>query len=153
MHPLVDLLSVSIVAFFVAPWILLLALGDAKFAWLGVGVFLVDLLTKLVKRATAGCSAAWLKRPPGAKQCDLFCRAGPSAGVPGMPSGHAAVTAFFWTFLFLWRPTWAIGLAGVACVGLVGYARVAKSCHTIEQVGAGAVIGVVSAYLAFSLAR
>ena len=85
-------------------------------------------------------------RPQGARGCDAWCRAGPSAGQPGMPSTHTAFAAFFAAFYGPMVPWWGQMMFALYVIA-VAWSRLTKRCHTMGQVVAGALLGVVVALL------
>jgi hypothetical protein len=50
----------------------------------------------------------------------------------------------------IWRrfPNAYVALAGISAVATMGYYRFAIGCHTPLQIGAGAAVGALYAYLA-----
>jgi membrane-associated phospholipid phosphatase len=66
------------------------------------------------------------------------------SGRPGFPSGHTSAAAAFWMGAWLLAPPAArpwIAVAGLLSVGIMGWARTWKRCHTWIQVVAGAMFG------------
>ena len=146
-----DAVSVSYVGLLAYPFVRLAATMNPVYAVMGVGAVAADLVTKCAKKVavrTVGPGAPLpgaLARPPGARDCDIFCRNGSCAGAPGFPSGHAAVAAFVLASILQvdvapGRMPLACALAAAA-LALIGYSRTAKLCHTPAQVLAGAATG------------
>lgn len=87
----------------------------------------------------------WQLRPAGACDCSILNDGGSYEGKIGMPSGHVFMAAMTIALLWIANPrAWTIAL-GAAAVAAVAVARVAKGCHTLEQVAAGAAVGVAAA--------
>lgn len=80
-------------------------------------------------------------RPPGATDCNLLCNDGNQVGQPGMPSSHSAEVAFFASYY--WNETKNPILRGllVLYAAAVMTSRYLKRCHTISQIGVGALLG------------
>ena len=71
----------------------------------------------------------------------------------GMPSGHSAIAFAMWTIiLFLTRNTIVIILAFVMAF-LIARHRIKDSIHTIWEVAAGAILGILTTILIFQLLR
>ena len=64
---------------------------------------------------------------------------------PGFPSSHTAVIAYFATHLYSISPMLSMMLS--LCVYSVAYQRVTSKAHTILQVVAGAIVGIVWAII------
>ena len=145
------------------PWLLM-----------GVGAFLTDLITFIIKRFVerAFPQTTFWRRPKNAFACDALSmhKEIDSTGKSGFPSGHSATIAFFAFAVFLTDPVLSYfkerkeknknrgliirGLITptiIACIitFLIMMARVKKSCHTVLQtiVGASIGIGMASLYI------
>lgn len=70
----------------------------------------------------------------------------PNGGDHSFPSGHATLSFCSAEFLRR-RHGWAWGLPAYAAAGFIGYSRVEASEHYAADVVAGAIIGVVSAWM------
>ena len=146
-HPW-DAVSLSLVAFAGYPTIALMLTGDPKYVWFALGVLGAEAATSLAKDAlrAGGPGLSLVRRPAGAADCDIMNRTGPCAGAAGMPSGHMSTLAFF--FAYAWAASLAAGVpagafwscAALVCA-LVAASRLAKRCHTPEQVLAGTALG------------
>ena len=86
-------------------------------------------------------------RPKGARDCNLFCNDGKQEGQPGMPSSHSAEAAFFAAFYFKQTTNPILQGSLVLYPVLVMISRYLKHCHTFNQVIAGAVLGLSSAWM------
>lgn len=117
----------------------------------------VQLVTQVMKRTIRQ------PRPKGHRErCKLVLTL-PSEGATnyGMPSGHAAHSVLFLTFLVLYMRDHRQAFRSVprvilaAVLGLFVLAvlvhRVVLKCHTASQVGVGAAVGAVIGYAAYSL--
>lgn len=152
-HPVkaADVVSASVVGaylFFVVRWA---EGGDARFLVGALGAALTNAAIEVIKKALPDSPA--FRRPAGAIDCGALCGGGRADGAPGFPSGHAALAAFFFAYMYLLSPTPTLLALGVAGVAAVCAARVAKRCHTPAQVCAGAAFGAVAAACAARLVR
>ena len=111
-------------------------------AWL-FGLFCITLVVHLLKH-WIGREKAWQQRPPGACQCDLMeSSEANAAGEHGFPSGHAAFAMFYVLGLgWVTRSPWVFAI-GLPWVVYVGYSRIHKRCHTVLQVVAGYLVGLI----------
>jgi membrane-associated phospholipid phosphatase len=154
---LADWVSLAPAACYIALLALLVATRDPYYIVIAVGMTTIALAVKLTKAATrpflGGDFADWLARPSGARGCGALngedCDAGEGGKCPGMPSGHQAVIAFFvFSMIFYHRLTVVSAPLWIALLALnfaVGVSRVYKECHTIPQVVAGSVVGILIA--------
>lgn len=148
-----DYVSVSVVGLILYP-LLMLIITRNYFMYVPflLGIIITDLYTKIIKKHFN--SHKILQRPDNAFNSDIFCRNGDQSGKPGMPSGHVAMTTFFFTFIYFInknaRHELFIGF-GVFYILLMGAARYNKNCHNISQVTVGAFIGMVNAMILYKL--
>ena len=155
---LADWVSLAPAACYVALLALLVATRDPYYIVIAVGMTTIALAVKLTKAATRPFLSGneWLARPSGARGCGALngeeCdggEAGHGGKCPGMPSGHQAVIAFFvFSVIFYHRLTVVSAPLWIALLALnfaVGVSRVYKECHTIPQVVAGSVVGILIA--------
>jgi membrane-associated phospholipid phosphatase len=151
---LADWVSLAPAACYVVLLALLGATRDPYYIVIAVGMTTIALAVKLTKAATrpflSGDFAEWLARPSGARGCGALNGEDCDAEVcPGMPSGHQAVIAFFvFSMIFYHRLTVVSAPLWIALLALnfaVGVSRVYKECHTIPQVVAGSVVGILIA--------
>ena len=112
-----------------------------------IAVFGTGLLSEGVKHLIIGNRNP---RPSGASDCDLLCINGLQEGKPGMPSGHSAMAAFFAGYYFNKTDEVWIKVALVIFATGVGYSRYTKRCHSIEQVIAGAMFGIIMSIIVTS---
>jgi len=157
---LADWVSLAPAACYVVLLALLVATRDPYYIVIAVGMTTIALAVKMTKTATRpflrGDFAEWLARPSGARGCGALngeeCDGGGVGGdgaCPGMPSGHQAIMAFFvFSVIFYHRLTVVSAPLWIALLALnfaVGVSRVYKECHTIPQVVAGSVVGILIA--------
>ena len=91
-------------------------------------------------------------RPKGAKSCGLF-ESSKITDVKsfGMPSGHAQMAGFFTAYSMLKlgednvSPTFftSVGIILGSCFIFIMYSRIHNKCHTLQQVIAGGIIGLI----------
>jgi len=154
MRALWDYVSLGIVGLIAYPVLRLATTGRLVYAVMLLGVALADYATKLVKDVTCDSDVEAFKRPPGATDCDFFCRNGDCEGNPGMPSGHMATTAFTLTFIYLAEDLGNRKLYvafAVLFLVLMGLARHGKRCHTVLQIVLGAAWGAACAAGVYAL--
>ena len=108
------------------------------------GIIGTTLLSEFIKYNFIGTVSP---RPKGAKDCNLFCNDGKQDGRPGMPSSHSAEAAFFSSFYFNQTTNPVIKAGLVVYPILVMLSRYLKNCHTVNQVSAGAILGMSSAWM------
>jgi diacylglycerol kinase (ATP) len=81
-------------------------------------------------------------RPKGASNCNLLCNDGNQSGQPGMPSSHSAEAVFFSGFYYQLTDNIFIRIILLIYAFGVMISRYLKRCHTINQIGVGAILGV-----------
>jgi membrane-associated phospholipid phosphatase len=92
-------------------------------------------------------------RPKGARDCDLLCMDGNQEGKPGMPSGHSSAATFFSAFYYQQTSNpWIKGLL-VMYTLLVMTSRYLKRCHSLSQITAGGLVGLLMNYFVRALIR
>ena len=82
-------------------------------------------------------------RPKGASDCNLWCNDGVQEGKPGMPSGHSSQVSFFASFYYDQTSNEWIRAGLIFYALLVMISRYLKRCHTIPQIAAGALLGLL----------
>lgn len=149
---LADAVSLTVVPIFALPFVLYLTRGGSA-ADLAVcaGVLVTQAIAKLSRRLPVWHPAQL--RPPGARDCGAFNNGGSYEGRIGMPSGHVMNTAYVLLSLALLSPgdehtllkllKLALALAWTLAMA---WSRVARGCHTVAQVIAGACLGAAFAY-------
>lgn len=69
----------------------------------------------------------------------------------GMPSGHSQLAFGLVTYSYLVKPDTMYLIGGISIICLTLYQRWKYKRHSIEQLGAGAVVGIVVAYIGYAL--
>ena len=133
-----DLISMSVGILYLIPLIFYFITYNPIHLKAFVGVGATTVISESIKYVLGKVSP----RPEGAKNCNLLCNDGNQSGQPGMPSSHSATVAFFSGFYFnetnnLFMKAFLVGYAG-----LIMLSRYMKSCHTINQIVGGAILGV-----------
>lgn len=82
-------------------------------------------------------------RPQGASNCNYLCNDGDQSGRPGMPSSHSAEATFFAAFYFYYTKNPYVRFGLVVYALSVMAARYIKRCHTIYQLVAGSLLGLI----------
>jgi membrane-associated phospholipid phosphatase len=101
--------------------------------------------SEIIKRLTRSSKWKCLKRPDGAKDCNISNGGGVVEGRPGFPSGHCATSAAFWTcvlFLVPLQLRFATLIVGSLATAAMMWARMKKRCHTFFQSISGVLLGV-----------
>lgn len=124
----------------------------ASYGWLFCAIIAANVAAAGLKELT-GNGHPLLKRPLGATACDAFCIGPIVEGRPGFPSGHTTTIAMFIAALWLHTHDPRILYVGVPWIFAMGWARVAKRCHTWFQVAGGLTLGVAAAYGLHSVLR
>ncbi len=136
-----DAISISTNLLLVIPTAIAATTRNHYAATLAVGITATALIGEALKS-----KIFWnQKRPRGARNCDPLCQEGPCEHKPGMPSTHAAVSAFFATYIATLTKNIYYTVAATAYHLLVILARYKKRCHTPAQLAAGSVLGMVLA--------
>ena len=76
-----------------------------------------------------------------------------NANYYGMPSGHAQHALFIMSFLWLVNPSWAVLCVCVVITGIIFMERYDTKRHSIEQLLAGGMTGIVVAYVSVTIFR
>ena len=146
-----DWVSLSVFAVVCWPVLSFVINKQPVYAWFGAGMLITHIFSDSIKKLTHNVHSIF-NRPIGAKDCDMFCRNGDCTGKAGFPSGHVAHAAFFVTFINLLHPhDTSLQIASILYVVLVAMSRHQKKCHNIQQVSAGAVLGISTAYIWYSI--
>ena len=143
-----DLLSISLSVVYIIPILCYGYTFDPQHLSIWIGILRTTCISEFIKYAVVGNRSV---RPIGARDCNLFCTNVPCEHEPGMPSSHSAIVVYFACSYIAYAsyaqyPLITIGLLVYAL--LVMLSRYLKRCHTIYQIGAGAILGV-SSYLFF----
>lgn len=137
-----DIISITIMIPVIIPLVLYVAGYGAYYGWLFSGILIANVAAVGIKELTG----RWSQRPIGATACDAFCIGPIVEGEPGFPSGHMTTIAMFISSLWFQFQDPKILYIGVPWVSAMGWARVAKRCHTWFQVAGGLILGVVAGY-------
>jgi len=129
-----DLVSISELGVVLSPIYFYFQTTDPK--------HIIAILGTIVTAAIVESSKIYLfpfwSRPAGARGCDLLTIDGSAENKPGFPSGHSAMIAYFGAFYGLWNsPYFLMYVAAIAA------SRYFKRCHSIPQIVAGLILGVV----------
>ena len=137
---LLNVISFSVIFLYLVPIILALYTQQAKHLLGLIGLYGTTLISEFLKHYIIQDKSP---RPKGATDCNLLCNDGNQEGRPGMPSSHSAEVAFFAGYY--WDQVEHPMLRGalVAYAALVMASRYGKRCHTINQIGTGALLGLV----------
>ncbi len=134
-----NILSGSILIIYILPFILYIITGQYIHLKAFLAVSGTTLISEAIKFFLIGKTSP---RPQGAKDCDLLCNDGDQSGKPGMPSSHSASVAFFSGFYYYQTNNKFIRIALLIYPGFVMLSRYWKRCHTISQIGVGALLGL-----------
>lgn len=139
-----EIVSLSLNIVVGAPYVLFLATYDYR--WLYVGLYgIIPLqIHSIIKEISKNYNYEFLKRPKGAKNCDMFSRNGNQEGKPGFPSGHVTTSVTFFTAIAILFPEYKdiSIIIGIIYSLLMARSRINKKCHTVLQTIAGGVLGV-----------
>jgi membrane-associated phospholipid phosphatase len=138
-----NILSLAVIPYSVTPFLILYLTDQWIYGLWGILVLLASVTTSALKGLTRDSSHVCLKRPTGAKDCNVLNNDGDREGEPGFPSGHCATTAAFWCGALLLAPSWGLLLVGTLATGAMMWARMKKRCHTLLQVIGGCGVGVI----------
>lgn len=144
-QPIYDIISISTNLLLIIPTLVAVTTHNRRAAALAMGVTTTALFGEALKT-----KVFWTqKRPRGARNCDPLCREGPCEHKPGMPSTHAAVTAFFTAYIAATTKNFYLTTTAAAYLLLVLLARYKKRCHSAAQLAAGSALGFALAALFF----
>lgn len=145
-HSLENWISLMAVAYFGIPAFLFVTFGNMTALRLVLLILVADIITVIIKHKTQNLTWKFLKRPEGAEGCGSLLGGKQQGGEPGFPSGHMATTTAFWTSLYWLVPIpyrkYLIAVGALSTAAMM-WARIKKSCHTLFQTLAGAVVGAI----------
>lgn len=141
---ILDLISASVLLLYIIPPVLYIITKNVIHINAFLGVIGTTFISEILKYFFIGDLSP---RPEYAKNCNLLCNDGNQAGRPGMPSSHSAEVAFILGFYYQQYKNKYIRLILVIYTGLVMLSRYLKKCHTINQVFAGAFLGLLLSWL------
>ena len=136
---ILDSISTSVIALYIIPFLLYILTGNYIHFKAFLGTAGTTIISETIKHFFIGKASP---RPQGAKNCNLMCNDGAQSGQPGMPSGHSSEVAFFSGFYYQQTTNPIIRSLLVGYAGLVMLSRYIKRCHTINQIVAGALLGL-----------
>ena len=145
---IIDLISASVLFLYIIPPVLYVFTKNLIHFRAFLGIIGTTLISETLKYFFIGDLSP---RPEGAKDCNLLCNDGNQAGRPGMPSSHSAEAAFILGFYYQQYDNRYIRLILVIYTALVVLSRYLKKCHTINQVFAGAFLGLLLSWLSVRL--
>jgi hypothetical protein len=145
-----DSISASFLLVFILPIVLYVLTSNLHYLALFIAVFLFGGMIEFIK-LLLGTDGKYA-RPSSACQCDLLCVSVDDGGKPGYPSGHMAISTFFIGTLSVLLMNqgspyvgYSVFLMGLVWIYHIGQSRLQKQCHTLEQVVAGFLAGIVGA--------
>jgi hypothetical protein len=144
-----EIISQSLSIVVTLPFIMWITTKDIKWFYVILLSYIPLQIHSITKLYSRNLSYEFLKRPPGAANCDMFSRNGNQEGKPGFPSGHMTSTVAFITSVYLLFPEYRYLCInfGIIFSGLMALSRVNKKCHTPLQTYAGTVLGMIVPYL------
>jgi membrane-associated phospholipid phosphatase len=145
---IVNLISMSVVLLYIILPVLYVITKNVIHIKALLGVIGTTFISETLKYFFIGDLSP---RPKGAKNCNLLCNDGNQAGRPGMPSSHSAEAAFILGFYYQQYDNIYIRLSLVIYTCLVMLSRYLKKCHTLNQVFAGAFLGLLLSWLSVRL--
>lgn len=137
---LLNAISFSVVFLYLIPVVITIYTQQVKHLFGLIGLYSTLLFSEFLKHYVIQDRSP---RPKGATDCNLLCNDGNQEGRPGMPSSHSAEVAFFAGYYWdqVEHPLLRLLLVTYAIAVMVS--RYLKRCHTIHQIGAGALLGLV----------
>lgn len=140
-----DYVSMSVGLVYIIPLILYLFTGNWIHGKALIGVTGTTIISEFIKYFIIGDSGP---RPRGAKNCNLLCNDGNQSGQPGMPSSHSAEAAFFSGYYYQQTTNPLIRGSLIVYATAIMVSRYIKRCHTINQIGVGALLGLGLSFIA-----
>jgi membrane-associated phospholipid phosphatase len=137
-------ISTSVILLYIIPIFLYGITGNYIHFKAFIGTVGTTIISETIKYFFVGKQSP---RPQGAKDCNLLCNDGNQTGQPGMPSSHSAEVAFFSAFYYQQTNNTPIRVLLVLYAALVMLSRYIKRCHTINQIGVGAILGLSLSWL------
>jgi membrane-associated phospholipid phosphatase len=134
-----DLISASVGLLYIIPLILYIFTKNYIHIKAFIGVGATTIISETLKRSIIKTTS---RRPKGANNCNLMCNDGNQSGQPGMPSSHSANVAFILGFYFQQTNNILVLLILIIYAMAVMASRYLKRCHTINQIVAGAGLGL-----------
>lgn len=138
MGPL-DAISMSSSLLFIIPIILYIKTGLFYHINILLGFIFTILSSEFIKRNIIGNLSI---RPQGANNCNVLCNDGIQEGKPGMPSSHMASLLYITTVYYDITPVLVQKLL-IVYVIFMAIARYFKKCHSVLQILAGSLYGII----------
>lgn len=144
-----EIISLSLNGVISSPFLFYFLSVDPRWLYVALYSFLNIQIHDLIKIQSKKFNYEFLKRPIGAKNCDLFSMNGNVAGQPGFPSGHVTTAVSFFTGVGILFPEYRYSaiIGGTIYNILMVISRINKKCHTPLQTFAGATLGLLGTYL------
>jgi membrane-associated phospholipid phosphatase len=144
-----EIITLSLNGVLAAPFLFYIYNNDPKWLYVALYSFLNIQIHDLIKSQSKKFNYEFLKRPIGAKNCDLFSMNGNVEGQPGFPSGHVTSAVSFFTGVGILFPEYRHSaiIGGTIYSILMVISRINKKCHTPLQTFAGASLGLLGTYL------
>jgi hypothetical protein len=145
-----DPVSASFLAVFIIPVVAYVWTWNPLYLALFISIFLFGGCIEFIKILLG--NEGKYARPANACQCDLLCLSYDDGDKPGYPSGHVAISTYFvgcmlGTILLGWGWSWQFSviwlMVGHVWIYLIAKSRIAKKCHTLEQVWVGYIAGII----------
>lgn len=139
-----EIVSLSLNGLIVSPVLLFFVTKDHRWLFILLYSIINIQVHDIIKSHSRKYDYKFLKRPIGAKKCDIFSRNGNVEGEPGFPSGHVTTTVSLFTGMYLLYPEYRtyIILNGTMYSVLMAMSRINKKCHTPLQTIAGGILGI-----------
>jgi membrane-associated phospholipid phosphatase len=134
-----DYISMSVGLLYIIPFIFYIYTNNFIHIKAFLGVAGITILSETLKRFII---KDFSPRPKGASNCNLLCDDGSQSGQPGMPSSHSAEAVFFSAFYYQNTNNIYIKIILIIYAFGVMISRYIKRCHTINQILAGAFLGL-----------
>jgi membrane-associated phospholipid phosphatase len=139
-----DIISSSVVLMYLAPFGLYIITQNSVHIKAFLGVFGTLAITETLKKVFIKTLSP---RPRGALNCNLLCNDGDQSGKPGMPSSHSSTVAFFASYYIQNTTNPIIKISLTTYAAFVMLSRYLKRCHSINQIGTGALLGILFSIL------
>lgn len=140
-----NILSTSVIFLYIIPFILYLYTRNQIHFRAFLGAASTTVISEGIKYLLIRDNSP---RPKGAKDCDLLCKDGNQEGMPGMPSSHSALVAYFAGFYYQQTNNFFVRSLLVLYAGLVMLSRYIKRCHTFNQIALGTIVGLSISWIA-----
>lgn len=118
-----------------------------------IAIIALTTFVEGIKKLTPKNAFSWMMRPENACNCNLFNMGGAVGFKPGFPSGHTATATFLWVVLNKYfakkYPQYQKEIYYGLLIMVIStmFARYMKSCHNIQQIIGGFLIGFIAGTL------